>query len=223
MRIIRVLIVDPSEMARNGLRSICEQFKGGSTVVIKVVDEVNSATDGITCLDEKDFDVIVTEARLSTCMSTSLLDHVRLMKAPRPQVVVLSVYNNATYVAQAIVRGVSDYLLKSASPEEITGAILGTKDPTQLFRHVENLLEEQAEELDLDQYDGLRGHLTPREVDVMNHIAFGLSNQEIGRSLGISVETVKEHVGGVLDKLECASRTQVAIWAVKNGHANVGA
>ena len=57
--------------------------------------------------------------------------------------------------------------------------------------------------------------LTNRETQVLRHVALGLSNREIGRSLGISVETVKEHVQNILRKINASDRTQAAVWAVK--------
>jgi DNA-binding NarL/FixJ family response regulator len=59
--------------------------------------------------------------------------------------------------------------------------------------------------------------LTKRESQVLQHVAMGLSNREIGKSLGISVETVKEHVQNILRKLDVNDRTQAAVWALKNG------
>ncbi len=59
--------------------------------------------------------------------------------------------------------------------------------------------------------------LTQRELQVLRHIALGLSNKEIGRSLGISVETVKEHVQNILRKIAVVDRTQAAVWAVRKG------
>lgn len=59
--------------------------------------------------------------------------------------------------------------------------------------------------------------LTPRESQVLSHVAFGLSNQEIARLLEISVETVKEHVQNLLFKLGVQDRTQAAVWAVQAG------
>ena len=59
--------------------------------------------------------------------------------------------------------------------------------------------------------------LTNRELQVIRHVALGLSNREIGRSLTISIETVKEHVQNILRKVDVADRTQAAVWAVKRG------
>jgi DNA-binding NarL/FixJ family response regulator len=58
--------------------------------------------------------------------------------------------------------------------------------------------------------------LTNREMQVLRHVSMGLSNREVGKSLGISVETVKEHVQNILRKLNVNDRTQAAVWAVKN-------
>ena len=63
------------------------------------------------------------------------------------------------------------------------------------------------------------GPLTRREYQVLRHLAFGLSNREIGKSLNISIETVKEHVQNILRKLDAADRTEAAVWAVKRGLA----
>ena len=57
--------------------------------------------------------------------------------------------------------------------------------------------------------------LTNRELQVLRHVALGLSNREIGRSLGISIETVKEHVQNILRKIDASDRTQAAVWAVR--------
>jgi DNA-binding NarL/FixJ family response regulator len=59
--------------------------------------------------------------------------------------------------------------------------------------------------------------LTQRETPVLRHLALGLSNKEIGRSLSISIETVKEHVQHLLRKINAADRTQAAVWAVRKG------
>jgi DNA-binding NarL/FixJ family response regulator len=59
--------------------------------------------------------------------------------------------------------------------------------------------------------------LTNRELQVLRHIALGLSNREIARSLGISIETVKEHVQNILRKVDANDRTQAAVWAVRRG------
>jgi DNA-binding NarL/FixJ family response regulator len=59
--------------------------------------------------------------------------------------------------------------------------------------------------------------LTERELQVLRHVAHGLSNREIGGSLGISIETVKEHVQNILRKIDVKDRTQAAVWAVKGG------
>lgn len=67
------------------------------------------------------------------------------------------------------------------------------------------------------QDDVVEVPLTQRETQVLRHLALGLSNKEIGRSLSISIETVKEHVQHLLRKIEATDRTQAAVWAVRKG------
>jgi DNA-binding NarL/FixJ family response regulator len=62
-----------------------------------------------------------------------------------------------------------------------------------------------------------RVKLTSREHEVLSHMAYGLSNDEIARSLTVSIETIKEHVQNILRKLTVSDRTQAAVWAVKSG------
>ena len=71
-----------------------------------------------------------------------------------------------------------------------------------------------------DRADSKEIPLTNRELQVLRHIALGLSNKEIGTSLSISVETVKEHVQNILRKLDSTDRTAAAVWAVKSGLIN---
>ena len=59
--------------------------------------------------------------------------------------------------------------------------------------------------------------MTNRELQVLRHVALGLSNREIGHSLTISIETVKEHVQNILRKIDASDRTQAAVWAVRKG------
>ncbi|MFN7812133.1 MAG: response regulator transcription factor, partial [Planctomycetia bacterium] len=80
-----------------------------------------------------------------------------------------------------------------------------------LYGHIRKIMTRRQEETVKDL------PLTIREVQVLRHIALGLSNREIGLSLDISVETVKEHVQNILRKIAVTDRTQAAVWAVRRG------
>jgi DNA-binding NarL/FixJ family response regulator len=125
-----------------------------------------------------------------------------------------SSYDNPTYVARAVALGAAGYLSKSASRSEIiagiraaaSGETIWTRDE---LRRVTGALTapRSAAEADVP--------LTKRESEVLKQLAFGLTNKEIAQSLGISYETVKEHVQHILRKIGVTDRTQAAVWAVR--------
>jgi DNA-binding NarL/FixJ family response regulator len=127
----------------------------------------------------------------------------------------LSALDNPTYMARAQAAGASNYLLESVGQKELATAIdyavsgkpaLGSGPFAKVT----------ASMLARDTQAARDAGVTPREEQVLRHVALGLSNDEIARSMKISVETVKEHVQNILRKLRVRDRTQVAVWAVKS-------
>ena len=107
-------------------------------------------------------------------------------------------------------------MLKGASRQEIVDTITAAAEGSGP-RHAGELLKvagamSKKQEASADEIP-----LTNRETQVLRHIALGLSNKEIGRSLAISIETVKEHVQNILRKINVTDRTQAAVWAVRKG------
>jgi len=97
--------------------------------------------------------------------------------------------------------------------DAITRAAAG-ESPSEdsILQRVKDTMSRRRERVDRSEIP-----LTNRELQVLRHVALGLSNREIGRSLGISIETVKEHVQNILRKIDVADRTQAAVWAIKKG------
>src|SRR3954467_8013505 len=131
---------------------------------------------------------------------------------PQIPVVMLSSFDNPTYMARAVALGAAGYLSKSLPPARIIDAIRAAAAGESIWSKE-----------DLRGVSGalLTGGvsetpLTNRESQVLKQVAFGLTNKEIGQSLGISYETVKEHVQHILKKLKVNDRTQAAVWAVRN-------
>ncbi|NBW87655.1 MAG: DNA-binding response regulator, partial [Planctomycetia bacterium] len=124
--------------------------------------------------------------------------------------------DNPTYVARAVSAGAHDYVLKTASRQELIAAVTGAATgapPTRggELRRVAGEMSKRASATD----SGVP--LTPRETQVLRQIAMGLANQEIADALEISVETVKEHVQNLLRKISVSDRTQAAVWALRHG------
>jgi len=128
----------------------------------------------------------------------------------------LSTYDNPTYVARSVALGANDYVLKGSSRDDMVAVIVAAakgESPCHAgeLRRIATAMKVR-QVLDDDDVP-----LTQRETQVLRHVALGLSNKEIGRSLEISVETVKEHVQNILRKIAVSDRTQAAVWAVRKG------
>lgn len=207
---VKVLVADDHEVVRTGLASL---FAGSD---IKIVAEAHNGNEAIKLAVKHKPDVVLMDIRMPDCDGLDALDKIH-RELPNTRVVMLSTYDNPTYVARSVALGASDYVLKGASRQQlistITGAAAG-KAPSntgELQRVAgamsKNFAVKTPEEVPL----------TNREVQVLRHVALGLSNKEIGRSLGISIETVKEHVQNILRKITVTDRTQAAVWAVRKG------
>jgi DNA-binding NarL/FixJ family response regulator len=136
--------------------------------------------------------------------------------SPKTRVIMLSTYDNPTYIARAVALGAADYVLKGSSRAQIVSTIrsaMEDKAPggSGEWKAVSRSMRTKAAVVEGDP------PLTKRETQVLRHVALGLSNKEIGQSLEISVETVKEHVQNILRKVAVSDRTQAAVWAVRHG------
>lgn len=135
---------------------------------------------------------------------------------PHLPILMLSNYDNPTYVARAVALGASGYLLKDMPRADLIDAIhrahkgesLWTRDE---LRRVTGALA--APRLGVES----EVPLTQREAEVLKLITTGQTNRQIAETMGISYETVKEHVQNMLRKIGVSDRTQAAVWAVRNG------
>jgi DNA-binding NarL/FixJ family response regulator len=205
---ISVLVADDHEMVRSGLASLF------SDTDIKIVAEAADGAEAVAKTMEFHPDVVLLDIRMPETDGLDALEKIR-EKSPDTRIVMLSTYDNPTYVARSVALGATDYVLKGSSRDEIvsavTSAAAGTTPANGVMRQVKSAMTKRYDAANHDT------PLTNREMQVLRHVALGLSNREIGTSLGISVETVKEHVQNILRKIDATDRTQAAVWAVKQG------
>lgn len=211
MATIKLLVADDHEVVRRGLATLLKDSN------IKVVAEAATGKEAVEQTVKSKPDVVLMDIRMPEGDGLEAMEKLR-KKFPNTPVVVLSTYDNPTYVARSIALGAWDYVLKGAPRKDLITAInrAASHDPpteSSILRRVKFTMGLKRENVD----DAMP--LTERETQVLRHIALGLSNREIARSLQISVETVKEHVQNILRKIECTDRTQAAVWAVRNGLA----
>jgi len=206
---IPLLIAHPKELIRAGLRAML----AGSPV--KIVGEASDAQSTLTLAKKHKPTVVLLDAAIPGGDAFELVT--KLTKAiPATRFILLSAIDNPTYMARARAVGAANFLLMGFSQRELVTAIENAAAGKPVsgstpFAKIAASMEPR------DTRAARDSGLTPRESQVLSHVAFGLSNDEIARSLEISVETVKEHVQNLLRKLAVSDRTQAAVWAVQSG------
>lgn len=205
---IRVLIADDHEVVRSGLKSLLNGTE------IRVVAEVATGSAAIKyVMENDDVDVVLLDIRMPDGDGLGALGRIKLEK-PQLPVLMLSTFDNPTYVARTVALGASGYLLKGCTREELIEAIRKAARKESVWtreelRRVTGALATPRLTSDVDV------PLTQRESEVLRQLAYGLTNKEIAAALHISYETVKEHVQHILRKIGVSDRTQAAVWAVR--------
>ena len=204
---IRLLIADDHEVVRSGLKMMLNNTD------VKVVGEVATGNEAVKFALENEVDVVLLDIRMPDGDGLTALGRIKLDK-PNLPILILSTFDNPTYVARAVALGASGYLLKGCLREELltgihtaaSGESVWTRDE---LRRVTGALATPRLTADVDV------PLTQRESEVLKQLAYGLTNKEIANTLHISYETVKEHVQHILRKIGVSDRTQAAVWAVR--------
>lgn len=209
---IKLVVVDDHEVVRRGVEQIVAQAGD-----IRVVGEASQGEQGIGVILEKRPDVALVDVRMPELDGLTCLGRLQSEGVATP-VIMFSGYDNPTYIARAVALGAAGYLSKAASADQLVDAIRRAAAGEPLWsreelRRMTGALSTPRESMELE------APLTRREGEVLKQLAVGLSNKEIALALGISYETVKEHVQHLLRKIGVADRTQAAVWAVRQGIA----
>jgi len=205
---IRVFIADDHDMVRVGLKAM---FAGTD---IEVAGEAATGEDAVNFVLNNDVDVVILDVRMPRGDGLNALGRIKLEKPDLP-VLMLSTFDNPTYVARAVAFQAQGYLLKSCSRDKLLDAIRRVARGENIWTRDE--LRRVAGGLATPRMAGdVDIPLTQRESEVLKQLANGLTNKEIAQILNISYETVKEHVQHILRKIGVTDRTQAAVWAVKN-------
>lgn len=206
-----VLLADDHPALRAGL---CSWFADSP---IEIVGEADNGAQAQQLVEELRPQVLLLEVLLPGVDGLQCLTRLRDAGNETPALF-YTAHTNPTYAARASALGAAGFVPKSASREELAAAITtvatgGTSWPSDLVRRLTGPAATSQ------SLNGAASPLTAREDEVLKQLAFGLSNKEIAQALGISYETVKEHVQHILRKLNVADRTQAAVWAVRQGLA----
>lgn len=210
---IRVALVDDQQLVRAGFRMVID-----SQPDLTVVLEASDGAAGVAELERTAADVVLMDVqmpRLDGIEATRRLT----ARDDSPKVVVLTTFENDEYVMSAISAGASGFLLKDVPPEELLAAIrtvhhgdavIEARSTRKLLQHVGPMLSDSAA-------PSLPEDMTPREIEVLEAMAHGLSNSEIAQKFVVSEATVKTHVGRVLSKTGSRDRVQAVVYAFQVG------
>ncbi len=204
---VRVLVADDHEVVRFGLRALFADTE------IEIVAEAGGGKAVLELITQTEVDVVVLDVRMPDIDGLNVLGRIKL-DFPDMPVLMLSTYDNPTYVARAVALGAAGYVLKDAARERLldcvrraaTGEAVWTREE---LRRVTGALATPRLNANVEV------PLTQRESEVLRQLALGLTNKEIAQQLHISYETVKEHVQHILRKIGVTDRTQAAVWAVR--------
>jgi two-component system NarL family response regulator len=202
--IIRVVIADDHPVVLQGLTAILKSAKD-----IKVVGEATDGDQTCELYDQLSPDVLMLDLRMP--MKDGLEVVAELMsrsRVPKPRIIVMSTYRSEEDIRRALAAGAKGYLVKGASPQQIREAVRRVAEgevflpPTIAAKLAESMSHPE---------------LSKRELEVLQYIANGRSNKEIGTILYISENTVRGHVKSILTKLDAMGRTEAIAIATKRG------
>src|SRR5689334_22446090 len=221
MELIRVMIIDEHPLYRQGCRSALEA-SGECTIVA----EASDSKTGLDLARLQSPDVVLIDALLSTNDSLELARQLRHW-SPRVAIIMLTAFEDEEQLFQSMKLGAAAYLLKGISPDELVRAVRNVSTgvyiindnvlsrPTVASRVLRTFREMTAEEP--PEVQPLYTPLSNREIEILDYIAKGNSNKEIAKSLGISDQTVKNHITSILKKLSVNDRTAAVVHALKKG------
>lgn len=206
---IKLLIVDDEKLIREGLKIMLSIFED--------IDVVGTAENGYKALEfckGNEVDVVLMDIRMKECygvMGTRLIKE----QFSRIKVIILTTFKDKEYIQDAMKYGAFGYMLKDSSHDVIyEGIKTAYKGNMVVHPEVATKMMDNSicNKKDIDKFG-----LSEKEIKIIEFIANGLTNKEISEEIFLSEGTVKNNITNILSKLELRDRTQIAIFAFKNG------
>lgn len=212
MEKIKIMLVDDEKLIREGLKIILSTYAD-----LDVLSECSNGREAFEFCKASKVDVVLMDVRMPDCdgvLGTKLIKDI----CPDTKILMLTTFNDSEYIEQALSAGASGYLLKNSSYDLICAAIKAVHEGNVVVHP--NILGQlmvkgQRTNSKLQEVKENTG-LTDKEINIIEEIARGLSNKEIGDKLFLTEGTVKNNITTILSKLSLRDRTQIAIFAFKN-------
>jgi len=213
---VRVLIADDQQLLRAGFRLILERQPG-----VEVVAEAANGTEALTLVRQLSPDVVLMGIRMPDLDGIQATRLILADQATARTRIILTTFDLDEYVYEALRAGASGFLLKDLPPEQLATAVLtaGQGDTLLAPAVTRRLIEHFTASPRPAAPTAAVTHLTPREVEVLELLATGLSNAEIAATLFVAETTVKTHIARLLTKLDLRDRVQAVVFAYQNGLA----
>ncbi len=217
----RIVIVDDHPVFRQGMRDVLE-----TDPQLQVVGEAANGEVAIQLAEELGPDVMIMDINLPDIMGLQVTRQIR-GRRPEIKVVVITGYDDAEQAFHAIRAGASAYCAKDITPELLISTIYAVQQGyyvvderkmthDEVVKWVEEKVGRITGPITTDTEDSFVP-LSPREMEILEHVTYGKSNKEIAYALGISHQTVKNHMTAILRKLSVDDRTQAAVYALSRG------
>lgn len=213
---IRILLVDDHAMLRQGTAELLNRERD-----IRVVGEASDGLEAIRLVEQLKPDIVVMDVRMPVMSGIEATQRIR-QEHPRVQVLVLTAYDDDQYIFSLLQAGASGYLLKNAPVSELIRAIRQVKAGESplapaiarkvVVRMSGGRSQTESDELPLDVEE-----LTPREQEVLQLLAQGMSNRHIAETLYISDRTVQAHLTNIFAKMQVSSRLEAVLVAIRRG------
>ena len=207
--LLTVMLVDDHAISRGGVRAMLDGTE------FQIVAEAASGAEALLLADQTQPRLVLLDIRMGSMDGLETLQHLKRAH-PRMAVVMLTTYENPTFMARAIAGGAAGYLLKGVTRADLLNTLrtvaqgetlLSTHDLCHTLRAISDRIQ---------QADELPKPLTDRELEVLRLLATGLKNHEIAAVLFISDSTVKSHIEHILNKIGVSDRVQAAVWAARH-------
>ena len=218
---IKVMIVDDHPVFREGLRNVLVAHDD-----LCIVGEATDGPEAIERVQELLPDIVLMDINLPTLNGLQATRKLKVL-CPQVHVIMLTAYDDVEQIYHAIRAGASAYYAKDISPERLVGVIRHVSQGQYVVG--ETVLDEDGiGDWLLEEFRRFGGEmfgeeeqffapLSPREMEILELVIQGMSNREIAYDLGISHQTVKNHMTSILSKLGVTDRTQAAVYALRHG------
>jgi len=211
---IRVFIADDHTIVRSGIQALLETIDD-----LEVIGEAGDGRQAVAAVLALRPDVVLMDLEMPVMDGIEAIEAI-IGRWPEARILVLTSFATDDRVFPAVKAGALGYLLKDSGPDALVQAI------RQVQRGESSLHPRIARKLMLELSRPAskplpNDPLTPRELEVLQLVAHGLGNQEIADRLVISEATVRSHVSSILNKLHLASRTQAALYALREGYVSL--